>query len=189
VKKYLITILVLLSMLVVQVGVVAAAPLAAGTATLVSVQYVPGKGPVFTFNVTGEFSRSELKGTLHVEGGAHYALHCTQVDDTTVKCSTSAQVSGVNVSFTWGGSTFWTNVPEAPVFCYGIYDWNYPVEDAWQLYGTHCQDTRADYGDFFFWDNPDYGSSPYVFLPESLVCPFYQPGDGYYFPGCPGLPE
>lgn len=188
-KKYLITILVLLSMLVVQVGIVAAAPLAAGTATLVSVQYVPGKGPVFTFNVTGEFSKSELKGTLHVEGGADYALHCTQVDDTTVKCSTSAKVSGVNVSFTWGGSTFWTNVPEAPVFCYGIYDWNYPVEDAWQLYGTHCQDTRADYGDFFFWDNPDYGSSPYVFLPESLVCPFYQPGDGYYFPGCPSLPE
>ena len=188
-KKYLITILVLLSMLAFQVGIVFAAPLAAGTVSLVSVQYVPGKGPVFTFHVNGEFSKSDLKGSLHVEGGGDYDLHCTQVDDTTVKCTTSAKVSGVDVSFSWGGSTFWTNVPEAPVFCYGIYDWNFPDVTAWQHYGTHCQENRASYGDIISCHNPDWDDSPYVFLPESPVCPFYQPGDGYYFPACPNLPE
>ena len=188
-QKYVITSLVVLSMSLMMVGTAAAAPLAVGTATLVSVQYVPGKGPVFTFQVTGEFSKSELNGSLHIEGRGNFDVHCTQVDDTTVKCMSSAKVSGVNVSLTWGGAKFWTNVPEAPVFCYDIYDWNYPVEDAWQLYETNCQETRANYGDFFFWDNPDYGTSPYVFLPESPACPFYQPGDGYYFPACPHLPE
>jgi hypothetical protein len=97
-KRHLFTILVLLSMLVMPIGV-AAAPMAAGTATLVSVEYVPGKGPVFTFTVSGKFSRSNLKGTLYVEGGADYGLHCTQVDEVTIKCNTSQKVSGVNVSF------------------------------------------------------------------------------------------
>lgn len=185
-KKYFITILVVLSMSLMLVGTAAAAPQAAGTATLVSVQYVPGKGPVFTFHVTGKFSKSELKGTLHVEGGADYDLYCTQVDESTVKCSASAKVSGVNVAFSWGGSTFWANVPEAPVFCYGIYDWNFPDSTAWQQYGTHCQETKAEYGDMISWDNPDWGESPYIFLPGSPVCPFSQSGDAYYYPGCPG---
>ena len=186
-KKYLVTILVLLSMLIIQIGTVAAAPMASGTITLVSVQYVPGKGPVFTFSVTGKFSRAELKGSLHAEGGADYGLHCTQVDESTVKCSTSAKVSGVNVAFSWGGSTFWAYVPEAPVFCYDIYDWNYPAEDSWQLYGTNCQETPANYGDFIIWDNPDYGDSPYIFLPGSPNCSFHHPDEAYYYPGCPEM--
>lgn len=188
-KKYLITILVVLSMSLMLAGTTAAAPLAARTVTLVGVEYVPGKGPVFTFSVSGKFSKANLKGSLHVEGGANYDLHCSQVDESTVKCSASAKISGVNVSFTWGGSTFWAFVPEAPVFCYGIYDWNFPDVTAWQQYGTHCQENRASYDDIIFWDNPDWGDSPYVFLPESPVCPFYQPGDGYYFPACLNLPE
>jgi len=67
-KRHLFTILILLSMLVMPIEV-AAAPMASGTATLVSVEYVPGKGPVFIFTVSGKFSRSNLKGSLHVEGG------------------------------------------------------------------------------------------------------------------------
>ena len=183
-KKQLFAVMLVLSMLAMFAGTAAAA----GTATLVSVSHGEN-GPVFTFSVNGRFSKSELKGTLHVEGGRDFDLHCTQLDDTTVKCTTSAKVSGVNVSFSWGGSTFWTNVPEAPVFCYGIYDWNFPDMTAWQQYGTHCQENRATYGDIISWDNPDWGDSPYVFLPESPVCPFYQPGDGYYFPACPNVPE
>jgi len=186
-KKYLITILALLSMLIIQVGAVAAAPMASGTIKLISVQYVAGKGPVFTFSVNGKFSRAELKGSLHAEGGADYDLHCTQVDESTVKCSTSAKVSGVNVAFSWGGSTFWAYVPAAPVFCYGIYDWATTV-DAWTLYGSNCQDTRAEYGDSFAWDNPYWGPSRYEFMPESPVCVVLplsnQPGDAYYFPYC-----
>ena len=187
-KKSLITILVVLSMSLMLVGTAAAAPQAAGTATLVNVQYVPGKGPVFTFHVTGKFSKSELKGTLHVEGGADYDLHCTQVDKTTVKCSASAKISGVNVAFSWGGSTFWASVPEAPAqFCYGIYDWT-ATRDAWMLYGSNCQESRAQYGDSFVWDNPYWGPSTYEFLPESPVCPFYQAGNAYYYNDCPDTP-
>ena len=91
--------LVVLSMSLMLVCTAAAAPQGAGTATLVSVQYVPGKGPVFTFSVSGKFSKANLKGLLHVEVGADYDLYCTQVDKSTVKCSASAQISGVNVSF------------------------------------------------------------------------------------------
>lgn len=190
-KKYLITILVLLSMLIVQVGTVVAAPMASGTIALVSVQYVPGKGPVFTFSVTGKFSRAELKGSLHAEGGADYGLHCTQVDKSTVKCSTSAKVSGVNAVLSWGGSTFWTFVPEAPAqFCYSVYDWNTPspfVE--WVNYGTHCQETPAHYGDTITWYNPGWDDTfHYEFLPESPdsdVCSFNHPDEAYYYPNCP----
>lgn len=187
-KKQLFTVLLVLSMLVMFVGTVGAAPMGAGTAALTEVEYVPGKGPVFTFNVSGKFSRSELKGSLHVEGGADYGLHCTQVDGSTVKCSSSAKVSDANVVLTWGGSTFWTYVPEAPVFCYGIFDWNSPPPvTAWQLYGTHCQETAAHYGDSISWDNPYWGESPYVFLPFSPNpgC-FAQDvsGDAYYYPSC-----
>jgi len=46
--------------------------------------------------------------------------------------------------------------------------------------------TRAAYGDSSEWDNPQWGPSTYEFLPESLTCPFYQPGDEYYYADCPG---
>ena len=59
-KKYLLTILVLLSMLIIQVGTVAAAPMASGTVMLVSVDHGL-KGPIFTFTVSGHFSKKQLK--------------------------------------------------------------------------------------------------------------------------------
>ncbi|MCI0556810.1 MAG: hypothetical protein L0287_38210 [Anaerolineae bacterium] len=195
-KKYLITILALLAMLVIQVGSVAAAPMADGTATLVSVSHGEN-GPVFTFNVNGKFSRAELKGSLHVEGGADYSLHCTQVDETTVKCTTSDKVAGVNVSLSWGGSTFWTFVPEAPPppvpasfpdttpteYCYNVYD--YDTSHVWQSYGTHCQETPAEYGDEIPWYNPDYDDYyDAIFLPEGPFCSgIYE--EAYYYPWCP----
>src|SRR5687767_15800613 len=113
-KKYFITILVLLSMLIIQVGIVGAAPMASGTVSLVSVSH-GFKGPIFTFEVSGDFSKKELKGAVHVQGGADYGLHCGQVDDSTVTCTTSDKVSAVNVSVTFGGSTFWVFVPSAPL--------------------------------------------------------------------------
>jgi len=183
-KKHLFTFLVILSMLFMFAGTAAAAPLAAGTATLVGVEYVPGKGPVFTFSVSGKFSKADLKGALQVQGGANFNLHCTKVDDSTVKCTASKKVAGENVVLSWGGGTFWAHVPGAPEFCYGIWDWA-ETEDAWTLYGSNCQSNRAAYGDTFEWDNPFWGPSPYEFLPESPKCPWSQTGDAYYFPLCP----
>ena len=190
-KKYVITILVVLSMSLMLVGTAAAAPKAAGTATLVSVQYVPGKGPVFTFSVSGKFSRADLKGSLHVEGGADYNLHCTQVDESTVKCSASGKISGVNVSLTWGGSKYWVFVPEAPApFCYSIWDWWEFTDYEWTDFGPHCQETPAHQGDIITYTVPDPDGSfefPSLFLEENIFegyCDAWA-GPAYYYPGCP----
>jgi hypothetical protein len=192
-RRHLFTILVLLSMLMMLVGV-AAAPMASGTATLVSVEYVPSKGPVFTFTVSGKFSRSKLKGTLHVEGGANYGLYCTQVDNVTVKCNTSQKVSGVNVALSWGGFKFWTYVPEAPApkYCYSVWDWWEFTNYEWTDFGPYCQDTPANEADIILYNVPDPGGSFESFAEfyqedVSDYCPSTVPyhGPAYYYPGCP----
>lgn len=183
-----------LSLLVALVGV-AAAPTPSGTTKLVSVEYVPQKGPVFTFEVSGKFSRSALKGTVFVQGGGSYPLYCTQIDDTTVKCNTSQKVEVVNVSLTWGGFTFWTFVPGAPepvekqersetgTYCYTIYD--YDLDYVWHSYGNHCQDVPPQYNDAITYYNPDWEEDSEVwFLPEGPTCSELF-GDAYYYPWCP----
>ena len=104
-KRSLFTILLLLSMLSMLVSI-AAAPMSSGSATLISVEYVFQKGPVFTFTVSGKFSKSKLKGTLHVNGGTNYGLFCAQVDETTVKCNTSQKSSALPGVRSAPGRTF-----------------------------------------------------------------------------------
>jgi len=190
-KKLLFTALFLLAMLASLVGTAGAAPMASKSATLVGVMYTD-KGPVFTFDVSGKFSRSDLKGSLSVQGGGNYGLYCTDVDEDTVTCNTSKKVSGVNVSLSWGGFSFWTYVPEGSSdHCYDVYDWNFdqPYTE-WVKFGEYCQDSPAAYGDIIFWDNPGWGATfPYEFLPESPDidwCPFRHGGNAYYYPACPG---
>lgn len=189
-KKHLIVILLILSMLAMFTGTVAAAPQSDAAAALTSVIFVPGKGPVFTFSIVGgKFSKRDLNGFVHVEGGNDFGLHCRQVDENTITCTTSKKTAGKDVVASWGGGTFWAHVPVAPTFCYQIYDWNYDLPnppDHWALYGSYCQDTPVDYGDYIEWDNPDWGSSPYYFLPGSPSC-FAEDiaNDAYYFPFCP----
>lgn len=181
-KKHLIIVMLVLSMLATFVGTVSAAPLAAGTATLVSATYQPGFGPVFYFSVKSEFSRGELNGKLHVQGGADYNLYCNQVDAGSVRCISSDKVQGVNVVLAWGGFKFWTYVPAALDFCYHVYD--YDMSLAWQNYGTHCQEKPAQYGDALPWHNPDWDDNiDHYFLPELPCAGIYE--DAYYFPGCP----
>jgi len=193
-KKNLLVVFVVLSMLMMFAGTAAAAPSSDGTATLVSAENGPS-GAVFIFSVTGEFSKSQLNGTAQVEGGDGYGLHCSQVDDSTVRCLTSEKVGGKNVKLSWGGLVFWTDVPEAPSaptqYCYDVYDWNAdgPPYVEWVNFGTYCQDSPANYGDFITWYNPGWDDTyDYEFLPESPDaewCSFYQPGDAYYYPSCP----
>lgn len=188
-KKNLLVVFVVMAMLMMFAGTVSAAPLSAGAPTLVSANAGPG-GTVFIFSVTGEFSRSQLKGTAHVEGGNDYGLSCTQVDDSTVRCTASRKVQG-NVVVTFGGSTFWTNVTpyvaHSASYCYDVYDYDYDTESYWMLIGTNCQDSPASYGDiiydFYNWDWDGYYD--YEFMPNSPVCPFSQSGDAYYYNGCP----
>jgi hypothetical protein len=191
-KKYLITILTLLIMLVGQSAGTAAA---AGTVTLVGVSQT-GHGAAFTFRVSGKFSKAKLKGSVHVENGGDYALHCTQVDEDTIKCKTSQKVSGANVSVTFGGSTFWTYVPASPdptpEYCYDVWDWWDFTNNEWTDFGPHCQDAPANEGDIIFYTVPDPNGSFESFAEfyeedVSDYCPSPVPyyGPAYYFPGCP----
>lgn len=171
---------------------IAAAPLASGTATLIGAGYVDGKGVVFTFQVDGKFSKSDLKGSVQVDGGGNYSLDCVQQDAETVKCTAPKAVAGNDVSVTWGGSIFWTHVagiPDDPQYCYSIYDWDLEVPtSAWVDYGTYCQDAPAEYDDTILWYNPGWEAEfEYWFMPESPDqdwCPYDRSGDAYYFPAC-----
>jgi hypothetical protein len=181
-KKQLIAVMLVISMLTMFVGTVAAAPVASGRATLVGVEYVPGKGPVFTFAVSGEFTSADLKGSLHVEGGDDFDLYCARVEASTVTCTVSKKAAGKNVILSWGGSTFWASVPTAPEYCYHVYD--YDLSNAWKDYGTNCQGRPAHYGDVIPWYNPDWGDTlDHYFLPD-LSCAGISE-DAYYFPDCP----
>ena len=191
-KKLSLTTLFLLLMLVSLVGTAAAAPRSSRTITLLSVDYVPGKGPVFTFRVSGHFSRAELKGFVHVEGGEDYDLYCNQVDETTVKCTTSKKAGGTNVALTWGGSTFWTSVPAAPEFCYSIWDWWDFTDYEWADFGPYCQETPANAFDIISYDVPHPDGSFESFavfydvdVADYCSSPVPYNGPAYYYPGCP----
>ncbi len=163
---------------------VAAAPLAI---SLIQVRNDAGGSVVFVFKVSGQFSSAQLKGTVHVNGDdLNFPLNCVQKDETTVQCTTSKNAGGKNVVVTFGGSKFWTDVPEAAApqsqFCNNIYVWAPPEGDgfSWVLVTLtrHCQNTPANYGDILlnvyspYWDSYD----DYEFLPS---CD-YQTADGYY---------
>lgn len=198
-KKQLIVIIIVLAMLAAFTGTAAAAPLASGSATLVSVVFVPGKGPVFTFEVSGEFSKSDLEGFVQVDGGGQFGLYCTQVDAHTVTCTTSKKAAGQNVTLSWGGAIFWASVPvakdPAPPYCYSIWDWWEFTNNEWTDFGPYCQDTPAQAGDDITYTvvNPNDPNQTYegwaIFFEDDVsseceeTVPYYGPA--YYYPFCP----
>ncbi len=104
---------VLLSLLAMLTSV-AAAPMTATAIALVEVRNDLRGSVVFVFSVDGRFTKSELKGVVQVQGeDANYDLYCSQVDDVTVRCVTSKKTGGKNVVVFFGGSVFWTRVPNA----------------------------------------------------------------------------
>ncbi len=183
-KKSLLVLMLVFVMLVGLTGVVAAAP--GNSAELVSVIYVPGAGPQFTFHVQGDFSRAELNGLIHVTGGDDYGFHCNQQDENTVVCTTSKKTAGHNVTIQWGGFMFWTSVPVAiDRYCYGIWDWDSNSATAWVNYGSFCQNAPASYGDQMVWNNPVFGPSTYTFMPGSPNCFKNDIYESAYYYECP----
>lgn len=161
-KKIVFTTLLVLSMLLANTGTA----FAGAALELISVTN-GGGGPTFTFRVSGEFSPNELKGSGHISGGDGFTLHCAQQDETTVICHAPKKASGQAVSVTFGGATFWVDVPEQRIasgsaqYCYGAwanylytnitvtYDSNgdpniinqFGAQSyGWQDYGPICQD-------------------------------------------------
>ena len=180
-KKKLLIVILVLSMLMAFAGTAYAAPLADGTAELVSAEHGLS-GAVFIFRVTGEFSKSDLNGTMHVVGGEDYPLYCSQIDEFTVRCLSSDKAGEKNVVLSWGGFVFQAYVPAGPPppeYCYSVYD--YDLDYVWKSYGVHCQESPAEYGDTIPWYNPDWDDYyDAMFLPFGPMC-FGIVEDAYYY--------
>ena len=166
---------------------IAAAPMPAGNATLISVVFVDGKGMVFTFHVDGEFSRSELRGTVHVNDGGSYGLDCVQVDNSTVKCNAPQAVGGSDVVLNWGGFSFWTHTPQLPpptTYCYNIWDWHDFTDWEWANFGPHCQDEPAQTGDQITYTAPDpdgsFDATAWYSNGKYTECQIQNNGPAYY---------
>ena len=188
-KKVLFTSLVLLSLLALVTGTVSAAPQASGVISLVEVRNDSGGNVIFVFNVSGDFAKPKMNGTVDVQGeDARYGLHCSSVSEGTVHCTTSRKTGGRNVVVYLEGFVFWAYVPVSTPsiptqYCYSVYD---IVIDSgqetanWEETSIHCQDTPASVG-----DELELGESLYEFLNESPSCwvpPVHNEG---YFNQCP----
>ncbi|NWF65237.1 MAG: hypothetical protein HXY38_13140 [Chloroflexi bacterium] len=187
-KKGFMTIAILLALLASTVGTA----LAGSALELVEVRNDDGV-PTFVFRVTGEFSKSDLEsGFVQVDGGGAYPLYCAQVDAETVVCHTSQKVAGQNVVVGFGGMRAWVRVPEKAAnsqYCYNVYDWNNVgmLADGWASYGVYCQDEPANIGDSIYFDTGFFSPDTYFFLTGSGgACGWADPGEGYYYPDCPG---
>lgn len=191
-RKALFTSLVLLTLLALVTGTVSAAPLADGVITLVDVRNDSGGNVIFIFNVSGDFARHKMNGTVDVQGvDARYGLHCSLVSKDTIQCTTSRKTAGRNVVVYLDGFIFWTFVPEAngpaaaasTQYCYGVYEIGGDPKTesfSWMEFDTHCQDIPANEGDELELDQ-----SFFEFWNESPAC-WVDPvsGDGY-FAQCP----
>lgn len=94
---------------------VAATPMAgARSLTLIGVQNT-GNSITFIFNVSGEFTRSELNGRVDVSGeDASYGLFCNQISDNRLQCTTSKKTADKDVVVRLAGFLFWTHVSQDP---------------------------------------------------------------------------
>jgi hypothetical protein len=187
-KKILTTTFIVLTLLTIPVSSV----FAGSALELIEVRN-DSAGPTFVFRVTGEFSKVELNtGSVHVQSGDDYTLHCGQKQEDKVICHTTKKVGGNNVVLVFGNARFWTYVPIARI-CYSIWDWLIPPDpSAWTDFGPHCQD-HADHGDQIQYYNQysdSYWSVTFYdfYTPLAGTCALVgQPPEGpaYYFPSCP----
>lgn len=178
-KKLQLKFMVVLSLLA-MTATVAAAPMRAAVITLIGAAN-DGGGVSFTFRVSEPLSKSQLKGGwVQVQGGDSFPLSCVQVDDETVRCTSSKKAGGQNVVVGFGGSTFWTYVPEAHAQgggggnssgCYNYYDlvWGEEEDFWWEQGGETCEEPDG-YGDTVLIDETWYRFEPSSDT-EALYCP------------------
>lgn len=154
-----------------------------------------GGGPTFTFRVSGDFAQGDLGGTVQVEDGDSFRLHCKKIDLTTVVCHAAKKVSGQDVIVYFGGAKFWVRVPQPSLgqgngndeYCYTVYDIDYFEEVyvplGWMPQGQYCQETEAAYADkIYFYSIPWQTEQVYYFWPNGVyVFDWDNPGTGYFW--------
>lgn len=186
-KKALITLVIILSLLVLTTGTVFAAPLADdGYLELLEVRNDVNGGVIFIFNVVGEFSQSDFAGSFLTFGDDNRLPVGCNLEDSILKCTTSRAAGGQYVILNIGGFIFWTYVPdrqeEAPdtipdtiiEYCYPVLDLN--EGDEWEQFDTHCQDTPANYGDTLIY----FSEVIFKFMSDSPICTASRSGDAFY---------
>lgn len=183
-KKALFTLLVVFSLLALTAGAAFAAPLSDGYLVLREVRNDAGGGVIFIFDVVGEFSNSDFKGSFLTFGGdSKVPLDC-KLEGSTLSCTTSRAPAGQNVTLNVGGFVFWTNVPDRggeettdTEYCYPVLDLVEEGEgEAWEQFDTHCQDIPANYGDTLIYFSEVF----FELMPSSPFCTPSQSGDAFY---------
>jgi hypothetical protein len=155
---------------------------------IIFVQYIPGKGVVFKFQVKGDFGKTLERGTVTIKG-SDFKLTCGFTDFGDLSCIASQGLSkyvGEYAHIFIAGYSFNVLIRGA-AYCYNIIDYPpvYPYFDAWKVYGTHCQGSPAQAGDSFTYYNPDWDHyySVYFFTNGTDACaPDF--GEAYYFDDC-----
>ena len=181
-KKILVSVLVLLSMLTMFVGTVAAAP-------KMSVTFQggiwTGHGVNFTFKVDESLGGGWLTATISWDGGGAN-MSCVQEGDI-VTCTGPKTAADKNIVVSFQGLSYSTYV-KSHSFCYGIWDYWGFTNGEWENFGPYCQDTAAHQGDMIMYTVPDPNGSfefPSWFL-EDANCEWFDvpdQGPAYYF--CP----
>jgi hypothetical protein len=183
-KKSLFTFITVLSLLILTTGTVFAAPLADGYLLLREVRNDAGGGVIFIFDVVGEFSKSDFKGSFLTFGDSKVPLDC-KVESSTLYCTTSRVTAGQYVTLNIGGFIFWARVPDrsgegstsSDGYCYPVLDLVEEGEgEAWEQFDTHCQDTPANYGDTLIYFSEVF----FELMPSSPFCTPSQSGDAFY---------
>jgi len=168
-RKWLLTFVLVFSLLVSQATSASAAPLADGLITLRETRNDASGNVIFVFNFTGDFSKSDFKGGIVFFGDKKFPLDCNLVEEGVVQCTTSRAVGGQNVVINLAGFIFWTFVPERAAsvattssseYCYDVFDYQTDNETDffWVPIGVHCQDMPATDG-----DEIEYDTFPYEF--------------------------
>jgi hypothetical protein len=183
-KKSLFTLIAVLSLLVLTTGTVFAAPLADGYLELREVRNDAKGGVIFVFDVVGEFSKADFKGSFLTFGDNRFPVDCN-LQGSVLQCTTTRVTAGQYVTLNIGGFVFWTRVPErsgegstsSGEYCYPVLDLVGEGEgEAWEQFDTHCQDTPASYGDTLIYFSEVF----FELMPDSPFCTPSESGDAFY---------
>ena len=156
--------------------------------TLLSAQYIPGKGVTFKFTVQGDFA--DFDGLVMVNG-QEFALNCALNDDGDLACTANQGLSslvGEMASVTVNGYTASIKIRGASNLCYPVFDvaWdavnNHWLPGTWEQAMTYCQDNSPSVGDSVnLFNHDEYYDYFYSLDGQDILANPPDMGPGYYW--------